>query len=212
MNPGRAKKIKAAAFQRQFDLTVVLENVHDPHNIGAVMRSCDAVGIHEIFVLYTEPHLTKSRLRLGKRTSSGARKWLKVHLYNDAEICFQHLKEKYINIYSTQLSDDAVSLYELDLTAPTALVFGNEAIGLSDTCLSYCDRNFIIPQMGMVSSLNISVACAITAFEAMRQRLSAGAYTHQPDSLPHQTLHERFIEIHKQRKSTRQVWPSDSEE
>lgn len=176
MTPERESKFRKVASRRQPNLTVILENVHDPHNVGAVLRTCDSVGIKEIFVLYSEPKLNRERLELGKQSSSGARRWVDVHFYTDTKTCFQHVRQKYQFIYSTHLSDNAADLYELDLSASVALLFGNEHDGLSQEALSYSDRNFLIPQMGMVESLNISVACAVTLYEAFRQRNNKGFY------------------------------------
>lgn len=176
MTPERTAKFRRVVNNRQPDLTVVLENVHDPHNIAAVLRSCDSVGIREIYVLYTEPQLQTRSLIIGKRTSAGTRKWVDIHLFNDAPSCFEEIRKKYTHILGTHLSTEAKPLFQLDLTRPTALVFGNEHDGLSREALSYCTGNFIIPQAGMVESLNISVACAVTLYEAYRQRLEKGFY------------------------------------
>lgn len=182
MTEERLEKFRIATKRRQSNLTVILENVHDPHNLGAVLRSCDSVGIKEIFVLYTDPSLAgRKQIKLNKRTSSGARRWVDVHLYADVEACFAHVRKNYDKIYSTHLEEQPTSLYELDLTQSIALMFGNEKDGLSELSLSYSDGNFIIPQMGMVQSLNISVACAVSIYEALRQREVAGMYT---DNLP----------------------------
>ena len=182
MTEERLHKFKIAAQRRQANLTIILENVHDPHNLGAVLRSCDSVGIKEVFVLYTDPSLVdRDQIKLNKRTSSGARRWVDVHLYANVEACFAHVRKNYDKIYSTHLEEQPTSLYELDLTQSVALMFGNEKDGLSKLSLSYSDGNFIIPQMGMVQSLNISVACAVSIYEALRQREVAGMYT---DNLP----------------------------
>ena len=197
MTEERLHKFKIAAKRRQSNLTVILENVHDPHNLGAVLRSCDSVGIKEIFVLYTDPALaSRDHIKLNKRTSSGARRWVDVHLYANVAACFAHVRKHYDKIYSTHLEEQPTSLYELDLTQSVALMFGNEKDGLSAVSLSYSDGNFIIPQMGMVQSLNISVACAVSIYEALRQRELAGMYT---DNLPmtegeQTTLYESFKE------------------
>ncbi|HYO23300.1 MAG TPA: RNA methyltransferase, partial [Flavisolibacter sp.] len=161
---------------RQNDLTVVLENVFDPHNISAVMRSCDAVGIQEIYVLTTKIARHK---KWGSRSSSSAAKWLTIHQFEDARECFAALRKRYSRILTTHLSSDAVSLYQLDLTKSTALVFGNEHAGVSDEIRSMADGNFIIPQVGMIQSLNISVACAVSVYEAFRQKTVAGNYDQQ---------------------------------
>ena len=176
MTPQRKSRIESVLSHRQSDLTIVLENVFDPHNISAVMRSCDAVGVQEIFVLNTKIPRHK---KWGNRSSSSAAKWLTVHQFEDSEACMSALRKKYDRILTTHLSSDAVSLYELDLTKSTALVFGNEHAGVSDEIRMLCDGNFIIPQVGMIQSLNISVACAVTLYEAFRQKASAGHYSSQ---------------------------------
>ncbi len=177
MTPERKAKINRVLNHRQPDLTVVLENVHDPHNIAAVMRTCDAVGIQEIYVLNNAITMHK---KFGKKSSASAAGWLTIHKYDDTAACMQALKQKYAKIYATHLSESASSLYDLKLTEPVALVFGNEHGGITEECLSYCDGNFIIPQVGMVQSLNISVACAVSLYEAYRQREIAGYYSGQP--------------------------------
>lgn len=176
MTNERRSKIQNVLSHRQNDLTVVLENVFDPHNISAVMRSCDAVGIQEIYVLTNRIPRHK---KWGARSSSSAAKWLTIHQFEDAEACFARLRERYFSILTTHLSDDAVSLYQLDLTQPTALVFGNEHSGVSDEIRALADGNFIIPQVGMIRSLNISVACAVSLYEGFRQKQAAGHYNNQ---------------------------------
>lgn len=162
--------------QSQPDLTVILENIFDPLNISAVMRSCDAVGIREIFVLYTKKYLDKRGLVLGKKTSAGTFKWIDVYVFEDMEECFKRVRQRYGRILATGLGDRSTSLYDQDLSLPTALLFGNEDEGVSDEALALSDGNFAIPQAGFAESLNISVACAVTLFEARRQRAAQGFY------------------------------------
>lgn len=173
MTPERKEKIHAVLDKRQPDLTVVLENVFDPHNISAVMRTCDAVGIQEIHVLNTRipPHK-----KWGAKSSSSADKWLTIYQHTDARECFSILRKRYPTILTTHLSADAVSLHKLNLTGPTALVFGNEHEGVSEEIRNLADGNFKIPQVGIIRSLNISVACAVTLYEAYRQKNLAGHY------------------------------------
>lgn len=162
--------------RRQAGITVVLENVHDDHNVGAILRSCDAVGISEVFVLHSEEGLRRKNVVLGKRTTAGTRRWVDVWFYRDAEECFDRVRQDYSRIYGTAIGEQAKPVYDLDLTEPIALVFGNERDGLSPAALNHCDGNFLIPMMGFVQSLNVSVACAVTLFEALRQRRAAGFY------------------------------------
>jgi tRNA (guanosine-2'-O-)-methyltransferase len=173
MNQERTEKLLEVMHHRQPDLTVVLENVFDPHNISAVMRTCDAVGIYEIYVLNSRIPRHK---KFGPRSSSSADKWITVHQFEDVDHCFEAVRKKYDHIYTTHLSEDAVSVYELDLTRKTALVFGNEHSGCSEEIIKKADGNFLIPQVGIIQSLNISVACAVTIYEAFRQKKLAGHY------------------------------------
>ncbi len=173
MTPERKQKLLSVLQKRQFDLTVVLENVFDPHNISAVMRTCDAVGVQEVYVLNTKIPRHK---KWGAKSSSSAAKWLTVYQFENAEECFSELRKKYSKILTTHLSSDAVNLYEIDLAQPVALVFGNEHSGVSEEIRNLADGNFIIPQAGIIRSLNISVACAVTLYEAYRQKELAGHY------------------------------------
>ena len=173
MTPERIERLSDVLSKRQPGMSVVLENVSDPHNISAVMRTCDAVGIQEIFILNTS--IAKYK-KFGKKSSSSASKWLTIYQFTDAQECFKILRSKYDKIYSTHLSDDAVSLHDLNLTQSVALVFGNEHDGISKETLEMCDGNFIIPQVGIIKSLNISVACAVSLYEAFRQKQIAGHY------------------------------------
>ena len=173
MTPERLAKINSVLNHRQHDLTVVLENVHDPHNISAVMRTCDAVGVQELYVLNTK---IARHVKFGKKSSASAAGWLTIHQFDNIEKCVAVLKSQDREIYATHLGEKATSLYDLDLIKPVALVFGNEQSGVSEECLQFCDGNFVIPQVGMIRSLNISVACAVSLYEAFRQRNAAGCY------------------------------------
>ncbi len=158
---------------RQPDLSLIFENVHDPHNIAAVLRSADAVGVQEVYILDTRNTLFS---KLGKKSSSSASKWLDIHHFRNTKECFAAVREKYKRIASTRLSEGSVDLYDLNLSDPIALVFGNEHEGVSEEAAALSDFNFIIPQVGMIQSLNISVACAVTLYEAYRQRSLKGHY------------------------------------
>src|SRR6218665_2306053 len=174
MTPERTKRLDDVLDKRQPDLTVVLENVQDPHNISAVMRTCDAVGIQDIYILNTQIPRHK---KWGAKSSSSAAKWLSIHQFTDTAECFAALRRSYDKIYTTHLSSDAVSMHELELTQKVALVFGNEHSGVSEETIALSDGNFIIPQVGIIKSLNISVACAVTVYEAFRQKMNAGHYS-----------------------------------
>jgi tRNA (guanosine-2'-O-)-methyltransferase len=185
MTPERTNKLLNVLNKRQASLTIVLENIEDPHNVSAVLRSCDAVGIQDVYVINNkEPR----RKNWGYRSSSSAAKWLTTHQFGDTAECIATLKQKYKKIYTTHLASDSVGLYELDLTESVALVFGNEHFGVSEELLAVADGNFLIPQVGIIRSLNISVACAVTIYEAYRQRTAAGMYN--TASLPEHRMAE----------------------
>jgi tRNA (guanosine-2'-O-)-methyltransferase len=173
MTPERKERLLSVLNRRQGNITVVLENVEDPHNISAVLRTCDAVGIQDIYVLTTK--IPKHK-KWGARSSSSAAKWLTVHQFTDANELFAVLRQRYDRIYTTHLSSDAVSLYDIDFSGAVALVFGNEQKGVSEEIRGMADGNFVIPMQGIIRSLNISVACAVSVYEAMRQKLQAGHY------------------------------------
>jgi tRNA (guanosine-2'-O-)-methyltransferase len=181
LNTQREQKIRHAIRQTQTDLTVVLENIFDPLNISAVLRSCDAVGVREVFVIYTKKYLDKRGLVLGKRTSGGTFKWIDVYFFEDLAEGFKRIRERYGRVLATLPPGDGVlSLYDYDFSQPTALLFGNEDEGISAEALALCDGAFTIPQSGFAESLNISVACAVSLFEAKRQRMNKGFYTDNP--------------------------------
>jgi tRNA (guanosine-2'-O-)-methyltransferase len=173
MTPERYKRLTTVLSHRQPDLTVVLENVFDPHNVSAVMRTCDAVGIQDIYILNNRipPHK-----KWGYKSSSTAAEWLSIHQFTDAEECFKEVRKRYQKIFTTYLSNDSVDVFQLDLTQSVALVFGNETYGVSEEIRRFSDGDFIIPQMGIIKSLNISVACAVTLYEAFRQKQAKGHY------------------------------------
>lgn len=182
ITPRRLARMREVLERRQPDLTVVIENVHDPFNASALLRSCDAVGISDVHLVYTveaEPEVS-----LG--VSASARRWLTLHRHQSIEDCYTTLRERGFTIYATYLGEDAQNLYDLDLTGPSAFVFGNEARGVTPEAKAGADVAAILPMMGMVESLNISAACAVTLYEALRQRQRAGRYaspTWPPDEI-----------------------------
>jgi tRNA (guanosine-2'-O-)-methyltransferase len=169
----RMDKINAVIEKRQPNITVVLENVFDPHNISAVMRSCDSVGIGEIHIINTQ---VPKKVEWGFRSSAGSWKWIKTHWHTTPAECVKNLKKQYNSVFAAHLTENATSLYKIDFTEPLAIVFGNEQNGCSAEMLAACDGSIVIPQVGMVQSLNISVACGIILYEAYRQKEVAGHY------------------------------------
>ncbi|HEU0228254.1 MAG TPA: RNA methyltransferase [Arachidicoccus soli] len=183
MTTERRKKLERVLNNRQIDLTIVFENVQDPHNISAVLRTCESVGIQDIYILnHTIPLHPKFSKELGTRSSSSAWKWLSIHYFDNVADCVKDLKEKDFKLMATHLSSEAIDLYDVNFTEKIALVFGNERKGVSHQMLTFCDSNFIIPQVGIIQSLNISVACAVSLYEAFRQKKLAGHYHRKPST------------------------------
>lgn len=189
MTPERKEKLLRVLSKRQNNLTVVLENVFDPHNETAVMRTCDSVGIQDIFIINNRKPPKRA---WGFRSGGSAKKWMTIHQYTNAEDCIKELRNRYSKILTTHLGSDSVGLYDIDFTESIALVFGNERFGVSDELRALADGNFVIPQIGIIQSLNISVACAVTIYEAYRQKVQAGHYDQQ--SLPNERLSELYTE------------------
>jgi len=168
----RKNKIISVVTSRQPSLHVVLENIHDPHNVSAIFRTCDAVGVPKISLVYTAETFPK----IGKKTSASALKWVDKEKFDSIKNCYDTLRERGFSIFTSSISDDSKNLYELDLTKKIALVLGNEHRGVSNEAAEYADEKFFIPMHGMVQSLNVSVAAAVTLYEAMRQRIKKGMY------------------------------------
>ncbi len=170
----RQERIRSVLSRRQPDLTVVLENIHDPHNVSAILRSCDAVGVLRVHTVYTVEEAPATAF--ARQTSASAAKWIEVTRHVSVEEAYGHLRERGCQILATAIGSKAKPLYDWNLTTPVALVFGNEGRGVSDEARDQADGEIAIPMAGMVESLNVSVACAVCLFEAYRQRLAEAAY------------------------------------
>jgi tRNA (guanosine-2'-O-)-methyltransferase len=171
-SPTRIAKIDHALTHRQPGLTVVLENIHDSHNVNAILRSCDAVGVMKVHLLYTIESFPKLELSAAR----GADKWLEYEKHSSVEECFATLRADGFQILATKLEPSAKSLYDFDLAQKTALVLGNEHRGISEDVVRLADSLLYLPMLGMAESLNVSVATAVCLFEAFRQRTVNGLY------------------------------------
>lgn len=166
----RLEKMQKVLQIRQHDLTVVCENIHDPHNVSAILRTCDAVGISTIHLLYTRENFPV----LGKKSSASAKKWLEFQEHRNHSDLRQFLKSQNMTIYATYITPSAKTIYQVDWTRPSAIILGNEHRGVSKKSLQIADFTVKIPMLGMIESLNVSVAAAVILYEIFRQRLQAG--------------------------------------
>jgi tRNA (guanosine-2'-O-)-methyltransferase len=170
MSVERYQRIRKLLSTRQPSLTVCLEQVHKPHNVSAILRSCDAVGINRIHGVWAQ----KTKLRKG--TAMGSEHWVKTEMHSSIDDAVGVLKQHNMQVLVTHLSDDSVDFREIDYTQPTAIILGQERHGATEEAIALADKNIVIPMVGMVQSLNVSVAAALVLYEAQRQRDVAGMY------------------------------------
>lgn len=172
LTTARKQRLRTVLEKRQPDLTLVLNNIHDPHNVSAILRSCDAFGVFGIHLYYT----SESFPTLAQRTSASAKKWVEITRHSHAQSMFTALKAQNMQILSTGFGPQAKPLMEVDFTQPTAIVLGNEHRGVDPEIQAHVAHEIYIPMFGMVQSLNVSVAAAIILYTAMEQRYQAGQY------------------------------------
>lgn len=171
MNSERFRKLTEVLNRRQPDLTVLMDSVHKEHNLAAILRTCDAVG-----VLRAHAVLPPDGSSMHNHTSAGARKWVEVVRHDTVDAAVRRLKADGFTIVAAHPADDAVDFRTVDYRGPIAIMMGAELHGLSERGLAAADQVVAIPQVGMVQSLNVSVATALMLYEAQRQRRKAGLY------------------------------------
>ena len=158
--------------RRQPDLALVLANIHVPHNVSAIYRSCDAFGVARVHLYYTNTPFPA----LGRKSSASARKWVESERHRDREALFASLRGQGMQVLATSCSPEARPLREWNFLRPTAVILGNEHEGVDESLLAEADGSLYIPMHGMIQSLNVSVAAAVILAEAARQREAAGYY------------------------------------
>ncbi len=166
----RKQRIRDVISARQRDLTLVLNNIHDPHNVSAILRSCDALGVPWVHLLYTEQEFPE----MGRKTSASARKWVGRIKHRNAREMLEQLGSQGLNLIRTGFGARAAALHEYDFTRPTAVILGNEHSGIQADLQKLVEQEIYIPMHGMVQSLNVSVAAAVILYEAFSQRRRAG--------------------------------------
>lgn len=186
----RLNKLFAVAKNRQPGFVVVLEDIHDPHNAAAILRTCEGFGIQEVYYIFNSHDSIPARggqayarkpnynpAKIGKVTSSSANKWLTFKIFRSTKECLRELRKKGYETVATILDKNAENLYEADLTSKKiALLVGNEHAGLSAEALAKADRKLYVPMRGFVQSFNVSVTAAIFLFEIARQRRARGGF------------------------------------
>ena len=178
MTPERYARIREMLTARQPDLTVCMEQVHKPHNVSAVIRTADAVGVHEIHAVWPT-----TRMKTLVSSAAGSNSWVQVKTHKTIQEAVAKMKAKGMQILATNLSEKAVDFRAIDYTRPTCILLGQEKTGITPEALALADTDIIIPMIGMVQSLNVSVASALILYEAQRQRENAGLYRRETSLL-----------------------------
>ena len=159
--------LEEAASRGQAPLIVICDELSDPHNLGAIMRTAECAGAHGVII--------PKRRSVGltatvAKASAGAVEYMKVARVTNINNAINELKEKGVWIFGTA-AEGSVPMYKADLTGPAAIVIGNEGDGMSQLVRKNCDMLVHIPMSGRISSLNASAAASILLYEAVRQRL-----------------------------------------
>jgi len=175
MLPRRFHRLRAVLDRRQPDLTVLLDQVHKPFNLSAVLRSCDAAGVFEAHAVVPE-----RPVRPARAIARGTHKWVELVSHDTTQEAAAHLKARGFRIWAAHPAPDAVHYQNVDYTRPTAVMLGQEKDGVTAAGLECSDGRLVIPMEGMVQSLNVSVAAALILYEARRQRAAAGLYEGGP--------------------------------
>ncbi len=171
MTRRRFERIDAVLRRRQRDLTILAEDVYKPHNLSAMLRSADAVGIGTVHAVSPTGGLPTF-----SATSASAEKWVELRVHDDLQAALAPLREQRMQLLAAHFSPAAHDFRDVDYTRSTCVLFGNERSGVSAAAALAADAHVIIPMLGMVPSLNVSVAAAVILFEAQRQRRAAGRY------------------------------------
>ena len=157
LSPLRRERMLSVAAQRTRHIRLVLQDVFDPHNIGACLRSAEAFGI-----LCCDQVNLYQKFGKASTVGRGADQWLEVRRFTDFQLYTKALKDKGYKIAAAYPAGTAMSLEELPLDRPLAIVFGNEREGLHEAWQEHVDYRFTIPMYGMVESFNVSVSAALT--------------------------------------------------
>jgi len=171
VTPERYQKIINVLKKRQPDVTVLAESVYKPHNLSAILRSCDAVGIGTVYAVNPTGGIPTFN-----DTSASAEKWVELKVLENLDDMLNYAKAQKMQVLAAHLSEKDVDYRQIDYCQPTCIVMGNEKWGVSEEASQKVSEHIIIPMLGMVESLNVSVATAVILFELQRQRLAAGFY------------------------------------
>jgi len=171
MTPERFAKLKSALARRQPDLTVFMDAVNKSHNVSAIMRTADAVGVHRLHALSTGGALRRHHMIGG-----GAIDYVQLTLHSSTANALATLRGDGWRLVAAHAGRDARDYRDVDYTTKVAIMVGAELVGVSEEALAAADERVAIPMRGLGTSLNVSVAAGVMLLEAERQRHAAGLY------------------------------------
>jgi len=173
----RQRRIEAVLAQRTRMITVVLEDVYQPHNASAVLRTCECFGIQDVHAVErTHPY------QINEDVALGAAKWLTVHRHADLKPCLQALRAQGFRLVATAPHGADCTLEEFRLEGPTAILLGTEEAGLSAAALAAADVRLRVPIFGFTESFNVSVCAALVLHDLVRKLRASGANWQLPAS------------------------------
>jgi tRNA (guanosine-2'-O-)-methyltransferase len=186
----RSARVESVVERRTRSIVVVLEDLEDPHNMSAVLRTCEGLGIQEVHTI-----ARRYAFHPNRKISQGAEKWLDLRLWRTADRCLGHLRGRGYLLCATDLGEGSCSLLELPQDRPIALVFGTEKVGVTPETLGLCDLRFKIPMQGFAQSLNISVAVAICLSHLIFGRIRRAGTSGDLPEAERQALRKRFFNL-----------------
>ena len=187
--PRRYNRLKSVLNKRMSDLTVLIENVEKPHNLSAIIRSCDAVGVLEAYAVFN-----KEKCLTFNSTAQGSQKWIQINQYKEIKTAVDVLKKKGFKLYGTNLKSKSIDYRKCDFIGPTAFILGAEKWGISTEAEDLMDEHIHIPMRGMVESLNVSVAASTLLFEAIRQRQVANKMPERGEGVSQRIYKRKLFE------------------
>jgi len=210
MTPQRFRKLRQVLDRRQPDLTVLADGVHKPHNVSAILRTCDAVGIHRLHAVSPGGEIRRHHMMAG-----GSKRWVEITIHHSTAEGLASLRNEGWQLIAAHAHEHARDYRDVDYTARVAIMLGAELYGPSDEVLKDADLSIQIPMQGMVESLNVSVAAAVILFEAERQRLAAGLYDKSrldPEEYVRTLFEWAYPEIARRCRKAGQPYPPLSDE
>ena len=187
--PRRFKRIKSVLNKRIQNLTVLVEGVSKPHNLSAILRTCDAAGVFEANFI-----CNKNEVKTFNSTAQGSQKWVNLNNHSSSIDAAKKLKKKGFKLFGTTLNKKSIDYRKLDFTQNTCFILGAEKWGLSEDLIAEVDECIYIPMYGMVQSLNVSVAASILLFEAIRQRDRVGLLPKNGEGIDQQKYQKTLFE------------------